>query len=81
VAEEEAVTKVERDELDAKVLAAVRLNNNRLTLVAKACGIQGLAAIDAGHPETRKIDRSLQRLRKAGRIHYLTPGGWQEVQS
>ena len=73
------MTKQERDELDAKVLAAVAAGNNRLVKVAKACGIQGLAAISNDHPQTRAVDRSLQRLRNAGKITYDSTPGWKVV--
>lgn len=76
-----SMTKQERDDLDARTFACVQAAKSGVGLVsiAKACGLQGLVAINAGHPETRKIDRALQRLRKAGRIQFDRSEGWTIV--
>lgn len=64
------MTRTERDELDSKVMAAIRGGAKRAATIHESVGL-------AYH--IREIDRSRQRLRKAGRIQYDAGKGWEEV--
>lgn len=63
------------DELDAKVLAAITKDAGLV--------LRGVEQRVGGGATSRQVDRSLQRLRKSGRITYGGPGttftGWRVV--
>lgn len=65
------MTLTERDELDSNVMAAIRGGACRLDTIAAQLGLQHWQ-------DMRTVDRSLQRLRKAGRIQYDAGTGWKE---
>lgn len=65
----------EQRETDDKTLAAVRAGKCRLAAIAMHVSV----VMKSDHAETRKIDRSLQRLRKARRLKYDVVAGWTEV--
>jgi len=68
--DEKWLTRDEKSVLDEKVIDLIRRN---ITLAA--------AIVSATEQHFRVVDRSLQRLRKAGRIEYASPiQGWKLTQ-
>ncbi len=59
-----------KEEMDAKVLEAVRAGVNR------AGAVQGHLGLVPDQTAMRLVDRSLQRLRKRGAIKYASNTGW-----
>jgi len=70
------MNQTERDDLDAKVLAAVRGGERQFVDIAIACGFKG-AETNSGHPQGRRVDAALQRLRKAGTLTWTRAEGWK----
>lgn len=66
------MTQPKCDGLDAKVLAAVRAYDGLTARgIGYACGLSN------DHDDMRAVDRSLQRLRKSGKLTWTRAEGWK----
>ncbi len=65
------------DEFDADVLSHLRHLEHRTF-----SNIHDIMSVERGDAvEPRKIDRALQRLRKAGKVKFVVRHGWIKVQA